>query len=1011
MIPLSVRSAYSFGRGVNSPADICRHARKLGYDRLALTDTDNLCGLMPFVAACHREGIRPVTGAEITDPRTPDRAFFLVKEAPGYENLCRLITRRHMHDGFDLKSDMAAFSKGLVVLAQSPGVLYAGVEAGMDVAAALPGKPLPGSHPLRAAARRTGTPLVAVPGSFFNHPEEFSIHRVLRAIDANTNTDRLGPGDIAPADAFLASPEAYQKRFAACSEAVRNTFAVAERLVFTRPEFGLVMPPWESDTAEAAASRLRAAAYQGARRRYGDISGAVSARLDHELDMISKMGFCGYFLIVADIVAHSPRTCGRGSGAASLVAYCLGITNVCPVRHNLYFERFLNSGRKDPPDIDVDFAWDERDAVIGAVLDKYRGRSAMVSSHVCFQTRMAVRETARVFGLTEQEIGRVTGKLPWGFSADAHGRNPAEQVAALPRMRGVDLSHPWPAILSVAARITGLPRHLSVHSGGVVITPGPIDAFVPLQRAPKGVTILQWDKDAVEDAGLVKIDLLGNRSLGVIRDAVADIRADGGAVDEASWTPEEDPPTQETIARGETMGCFYIESPAMRMLQQKAGVGDFEHLVIHSSIIRPAANDVIQEYIRRLHGGHWRAIHPLLESVLSETFGLMIFQEDVSRVAVAVAGFSHSDADGLRKVMSRKDRARRLGDYFERFERGARQRGLDPGQVEAVWRMIMSFNGYSFCKPHSASYAKISFEAAYLKTHFPAAFMAAVISNQGGFYTAFAYVSEARRMGITILPPDAGESRVRWKGQGRTLRVGLLSIKGLSSETMARMVRERETARFSGMVDFLDRVRPDEAEARALIHCGALDRFSGGKNHRGRLLWAYSAWRSRHARKNTTLSLFSGALPQAPSPGVAPPLPPDDPMQNLRREFAVLGFLCDCHPMALFAERLKSENTVKAVHLSRHAGRRVRFAGWLITGKTILTGKGDPMKFVTFEDETGLVESVLFPGAYHRFCHILEYGRPFLLSGMVRDNCLEVESIHEIKTIRAVPSVPPVGPW
>ena len=989
MIPLSVHSAYSFGWGASSPAAICRHARRLGYDRLALTDTDNLCGLMPFVAACDQEGIRPIIGAAVTDLETPARAVCLVKDRQGYENLCRLLTRRHMRPDFALTEGIVAFSKGLVVLTTNPALLYAGHEAGIDIAAALPRKPLPAGHGLRRAARHTGAPLVAVPGSFFNHPEEFSVHKVLRAIDRNTAVCRLTSGDTASPDAFLAGPEYYHRRFEVCPDAVCNTLAIGERLAFTRPDFGLVLPPWEADAPEAAAFRLRSAAYEGARGRYGDISDAVAARLEHELDMISKMGFCGYFLIVADIVAHSPRTCGRGSGAASLVAYCLGITNVCPVKYNLYFERFLNPGRTDPPDIDVDFAWDERDAVIAVVLEKYGGRAAMVSSHIGFQGRMAVREVARVSGLTEREIGRVTEKLPWGVAADAAERDWAGQVAALPRMRGVDLSPPWPSILSMAARITGLPRHLSVHSGGVVITPGPIDAFVPVQAAPKGVNILQWDKDAVADAGLVKIDLLGNRSLGVIRDAMADIREADTGIDEAAWVPEEDPPTRDTVARGETMGCFYIESPAMRLLQRKTGVGDFAHLVIHSSIIRPAANDVIQEYIRRLHGGGWQGIHPLVEDVLAETYGLMIFQEDVSRVAVAAAGFSHSDADGLRKVMSKKDRVRRLGDYFDRFGRGAAQRGLDHGQIERLWRMIMSFNGYSFCKPHSASYARISFEAAYLKTHFPAAFMAAVISNQGGFYTAFAYVSEAMRMGITIRPPDVAESRVRWKGAGRTMRVGLMAVKGLSSETMARIVKERENARFTDMIDFLDRIRPDGNEARALIHCGALDCFSRDKTHRGRLRWTFSEWQRRRDRKDTTLSLFADpAVPTLPSgrnisPETAPPLPPDDPMKNRRREFAVLGFLCDRHPMTLFADHLKGKNTVKAAHIGKYAGRRIRFAGWLITGKTILTGKGDPMRFVTFEDETGLVETVFFPGAYDRFCHLLEYGRPFLLSGKV----------------------------
>ncbi len=982
MIPLTVRSAYSLMWGTSGVNALCRHAKDLGYEHLAVTDTDNLYGLWPFLAACRRQGLRPIVGAEVTDRKSSARAVCLVKNSRGYSDLCRLITRRHTGDDFELKSALVELSGGLVVLTGCPDLLCAGHDAGIDICAALPRRPIPGTHPLRRAAACLGAPLVATPGSFFLNPEDFATHRVLRAIANNTALCRLTPGDMAPSDAFLAPPQTYHRRFAVCPEAIENTYAVAERLEFAGPDFGLVMPPYEFDTPARAVAHLRAAAYEGARKRYGELSEAVVKRLEHELAIISEMGFSGYFLIVADIVGQSPRTCGRGSGAASLVAYCLGITNVCPVKHNLYFERFLNPGRKDAPDIDVDFAWDERDDVIAAVLSKYAGRAALVANHVCFKPRMAVRETARVFGLTEREIGKVVD----GLSGFSHGDDDAglglqDRIAALPRMqKNIDFPEPWPEILGIAERLIGLPRYLSVHPGGVVITPEAIDAYVPVQNAPKGVAVVQWEKDAVEDAGLVKIDLLGNRSLGVIRDAVADIHENGIAFDERRWAPEDDEATRKALAAGNTMGCFYIESPAMRLLQQKAGVGDFGHLVIHSSIIRPAANEVIQEYLRRLHGGDWTPIHPLAADVLGETFGLMVYQEDVSRVAVGIAGFSHSEADGLRKVMAKKDRQHHLRDYFERFYAGARNRGVNDADIERIWRMIMSFSGYSFCKPHSASYARVSFQAAYLKTHFPAEFMAAVISNQGGFYSPFAYVSEARRLGVTIMPPDVEKSRTRWTGRKDFLRVGFLSIKDLSEATRNRIIKTRQKARFTSAPDFFERVAPDDAEARALIHCGALDCFHPHQ-HRPALLWQYSAWRKKRRRQAIEPALFAD-----PAPPAAPNLPEDDPTQRLRREFAVLGFLCDRHPMTLFEDRLQAVHTVKAADVPKHLGRRVRFAGWLITGKTVATKKGDPMQFVTFEDDTGLVETTFFPKAHRRFCRLLDYGRPFLLSGKVESN-------------------------
>ena len=361
---------------------------------------------------------------------------------------------------------------------------------------------------------------------------------------------------------------------------------------------------------------------------------------------------------------------------------------------------------------------------------------------------------AKVFGLTDREIGQVSRRLPWFWKAAGEDDDLLTRLKELPELGRIDFPEPWPEIIGLARRIIGLPRHISVHPGGIVITPCPIDEYVPVEPAPKGVPIIQWEKDAAETAGLVKIDLLGNRSLGVIRDAIANVRENGARFDENRWEPEDDPATQRTVAAGQTMGCFYIESPATRLLQQKSGVGDFEHLVIHSSIIRPAANDFIREYIRRLHGGPWEPIHPLLTDVLDETYGIMVYQEDVSKTAVAVAGFDHAEADGLRKILSKKDKAHRLADYRQRFLAGARARGVGDETIEEIWHMTMSFAGYSFCKPHSASYARVSFQAAYLKTHYPAEFMAAVISNQGGFYSTFAYVSEARRMGLAILPPD-----------------------------------------------------------------------------------------------------------------------------------------------------------------------------------------------------------------------------------------------------------------
>ncbi len=956
---------------------------------------------MPFLTLCEREGLSPIVGAELTGIDGRQRAVCLVETEQGYRNLCRLITRRHRDNGFDLEKAVISCATGLKVLTKDPDLLTAWHGAGIPTGAAMPRAPLPPNHRLCRTAKRLGVPVIATPGNFFTRPEEFRIHRLLRAIAKNTGLSRLSPGDVAPADAWLASPDTYRERFAICPEALGAAEQFAESLTFSGPTFGTVLPPWEDPSGRDTVECLRSATYRGARERYGtELSESIVERLEHELRVIGDMNFAGYFLIVRDIVNQSPRICGRGSAAASLVAYCLKITNVCPVKHNLYFERFLNPGRTDPPDIDIDFAWDERDHVLNSVLAQFEGHAAMVANHVCFQPRMAVRETATVYGLSDAEIGRITKRLPWHWRVAAYDSDFLTWFSQRPEAKALDFPKPWPEILHLAQQLIGIPRHLSVHPGGIVITPDPIDTYVPLENAPKGVPIIQWEKDGAEEAGLVKIDLLGNRSLGVIRDAVRNMQKNRRPFSEIHWEPEDDIFTQHTVAQGRTMGCFYIESPAMRLLQQKSGVGDFTHLVIHSSIIRPAANDFIQEYLRRLHGGPWDPIHPLLTDVLGETFGIMVYQEDVSRAAVAVAGFSHAEADRLRKVLSKKDREYQLRDFRTRFFSGARSRGVPEAKVTEIWHMMMSFDGYSFCKPHSASYARVSFQAAYLKTHYPAEFMAAVISNGGGFYSPFAYVSEARRLGLTVLPPDVYQSEPRWIGKDTTIRVGFLSIKGLSSATQTRIVSDRRKKPFHTLEAFFERIRPEDDEARALIRSGALDALCPDAD-RTAMMWELAHWQQSRSRSKQRGKRLGGLFPTPP-----PPLPVEPERDRLRREFSVLGFLCDRHPMSVYRPELSGIKTVRAIDLPNRIGKRVRLAAWIITGKVVHTKHGELMQFLTFEDETGILETVFFPKAYRRFCHMFDRERPYLLTGKVDRNwgalTLTVEHVEPLETFQEI---------
>jgi DNA polymerase-3 subunit alpha/error-prone DNA polymerase len=1000
VIALGLHSHFSLMQALPSPDALCRAARQAGYSALALTDCNNLYGLWPFLSACEEHGMTPIIGAE-AHTRT-QRLFCLVKDRTGYRNLCRLLTARHCDPDFDLADALNTCHQGLILLAADQGLLRHCREIGADAAAALTGGVDQRNSDLRRTARGLDLPAVAVQDSFFLAPEDFPAYRLLRAIDNNCSLCRLPASETVTAAAALPSAAAWADRFQLWPECVLAARQIAERCAFRTPYAGLVMPPWKQGDPDR---ELRRAAFAGARIRYGaELPAAVVSRLEHELAVIAAMNFSPYFLVVRDIVGPVARTCGRGSGAASLAAYCLHITNVCPIRHNLYFERFLNPGRTDPPDIDIDFAWDERDRLLASVLERFGRQAAMVANHVTLQPRMAIRETAKVFGVPGGEISRISKKLPWIWRAGAAEGGYLEQMQDLPQLRGVDFSGPWAEILRLAAGISGVPRHLSVHPGGVVITPDPVTDYVPVQRAAKGVPIIQWEKDGAEAAGLVKIDLLGNRSLGVIRDAVRQVKAGGHILEEQGWLPEDDPATRAAVAKGQTMGCFYIESPATRLLQQRARRGDFGHLVIHSSIIRPAANEFIREYLRRLHGGQWQPLHPLVAGVLDETYGIMVYQEDVSRVAVQF-GFSHADADRLRKIMSKKDKQRQLKDYQTQFFAAAAERGVSDEIAGRIWAMMMSFDGYSFCKPHSASYARVSFQAAYLKTHYPAEFMAAVISNQGGFYSTFAYVSEARRMGVTILPPDVNRSEVHWLGSGqgsrREIRVGLAAVAGTGSAVLTRIVEQRRLRPFATVFDFLGRVRPGEDEAEALIHAGALDGLQpGAAANRGLLVWLLALWKKSGRAA-------AGLFPLAPTP---PSLPPEDKRQRLRNEYRALGFLCNQHPITLFAEQRRRAGALTARQLlslpaaAVQERRRFSFLGWLIAGKIVGTKKGDPMEFLSFEDETGLLECTLFPKVYEQSCHLLAIRGPLLLEGsMDEDFGARTFTVEHVCSVRRSP--------
>jgi error-prone DNA polymerase len=748
--------------------------------------------------------------------------------------------------------------------------------------------------------------------------------------------------------------------------------------------------------------------------------------------IIRKKNFAHYFLVVADITKKARRSCGRGSAAASIVSYALGITHVDPIQHNLFFERFLNLGRMDPPDIDVDFAWDERDDIIDYVFAKYGNRrAAMVANHNTFGGRAAIREVAKVFGLTDQEIGQVTNKVGFGW----HLGRIWKELPRHPKMRGIQFKKPWDEILATAVQLEAHFNHLSTHCGGLVVVPDEICRYCPVEISASGLQVLQWEKDSVEDAGLVKIDILGNRSLAVIRDALDLVEKNTGRrIDYAQLNPIDDPQTVKIFYEGNTFGVFYFESPATRQTLKKVSSGftfeqylKLDHFLLNvvvTSIIRPASNQSIHTWVSRLHGEPWEPPHPLLKPALEETLGVMVFQEQLSQAAIHLAGFDPGEADTLRKVVSKKHKRKKLRDFYRRFVQGAQKRGVSPEVIDAVWAMIMGFEGYSFCKPHSASYTLVAYKSAFLRAHYPAQFMASVISNGGGYYSTFGYLSEARRMGLKILPPDINESEIKYTGKGTEVRVGLMQLMDLSQEAKEAIIHERsKNGPFSSVQNFMNRTGSSVhlQDVRILIKAGCFDSIAHTAT-RPALMWQalrffdvslpfsfqlfepeQSSILPRPCAKSppssppfTTPSFSSPPFIKGGSGGISPctspaasqhsdlPSPESYPKHlMLKHEMETLGFLLSIHPLDRYKDMLESLNYVKARDLHAHVGKRVTTVGWQITGKTVHTIHGETMKFISFEDQTGTYETVLFPKVYNQCCHMLNGSRPYILKGKV----------------------------
>ena len=977
---LTAHSAYSLLEGLPLPAELAQAAKASGMSALGLTDHRTLTGAIEFIHACRDAEIQPVLGLEID--LEMGRLPLLATSLEGWSNLCRLSSALALQENPESPCSLdllAKYSGALIALADdetSLGTLKEIFPKRLYVSLIDPARGLPRTK----LAGQFGLPVVAAHSVFYLTTEQAALQRTLAAIRQIQPLAKLPPKAIAPPGAYFTSANEMELRFKHFPRAIQATQEIAERCRFDLPLGIPHMPVVPTPPGQTMADVLRERADAGAVKLYGEITPEIRARLDHELAVITRMGFEPIFLIVEELLNFARQTgvpySSRGSAASSLVAHCLGITSPDPLRLNLYFERFLNPARTTPPDIDTDLCSNRRESVIQHVFDQYGAeRVAMVATINRFRPRSALGDVAKAHGLEPAKVREMVNRLPYSFWArfeerDAEGK----EISPFADLRAAYPAHTL--IFDEAEALLKLPRHLSVHPGGVIVAPGQLTDLVPVTRSgSKGVVITQFDLEAIEALGLVKIDLLGIRGLTVVGD-VAEFIQQGQPEKYATRlsvldsTPREDIATSDRLETGQTIGCFQIESPGMRATLREIHARTEDDLMAALALYRPGplSGGLKDAFVRRYQGKEpVEHIHPALAPLLGETFGVILYQEQVLRIAHELAGFSLAEADLLRRAMSHFDPGKRMQELQRKFvEQSQARSGVPIETGERIWEMMAAFAGYGFPKAHAASYAQIGWRSAWCKTHFPAEFMAAVLANWGGYYSQRVYLSEARRMGLTVRPPHvnhAGSNFVVREVEGqKVLFMGLDQVKDLTHRTIENIQRGRP---FSSLEDFLSRVDPRPQEAESLAKVGALEELGKIPAILKRL---ESGWKAGQ------MSLFAWN-----ESGV------DDWTleQKVAAQQELLGISLEAHPLELLIDKITTARAVSTLDAAERIGQRVTVAGVRQTSHRSKTAKGEPMLFLTLEDLSGMLDVVFFPNAYRQAKDIVSSGKPFLVSGIM----------------------------
>ncbi len=985
-VELHCHSCFSLLDGAATPEALLEQALALDMPALALTDHNGLYAAIRFYLAAKERGLAPLVGAELTlqgDESFPadSHLLLLAENKRGYRNLCWLISRAQLQGSKGRPrlslQQMAGRTAGLIALT--------GCRRGRVAASLLAGDPrralaclqalkaLFGPQgvyvelqqhlhageaalveQLAALARATRLPMVATNNAHYARREGSRLQDVLVAIRHNLPLPDCRPYLYSNSEYYLKSPSEMASLFAAYPEALANTLEVAARCQIKDLHFRdeIVCPPsvatdCSADDALAQLCRTRLPPTQ-----------AAEQQLRHELQVIRQTGLASYFLLVWDIVRFARergiQVRGRGSAANSFVAYLLGITGVDPLRHNLLFERFLSAEARVMPDIDLDFCSRRREEVIQYVYERYgESHVGMVCNYITYCARSAIRDVGKALGLPPEAIGWLANNQEvWG----------GEDWD--PQPLGLALST-WAQFRALCAAIQGFPRHLGIHVGGMCITRSPLDEVVPLERATMpGRVVIQWDKDNAEDAGLIKLDLLSLRTLSAIDECLGAIKETHGQVVDLDRLPLDDPLVYQQLEKADTIGAFQVESRAQQQALVKVRPRNLADLAVEVALIRPGPlqGGMVHPYIRRRQGlepVHYD--HPLLEPVLKETLGVVVFQEQCIRIAMVMGGFSAGEADMLRRAMSRHRSGEEMARFRARFVEGALARGVPVAVAEEVFGKLAGFSSYGFCKSHAVAFAKTAYDTLWLRAHYPAEYYCAVLNNEPmGFYAPRVIIGDARRHGVRVMPVRVNRSLAPCTVEGGAIRLGFRYIDGLGEAGAQRLVEARPQGGYRDLVDVCRRTRLARRLLENLILAGGMDEWGG----RRALIWELGRLH------------YEEDLPWTSVPDDIA-LEPMTYGEELAAEYSVTGVSAQGHLLELYRERLSRVGVRGSGELKdAMAGERVRVAGMVAVRQRPPTAKG--FAFVTLEDEAGLINLILTPDVADRYRRVLD--EPLLLA-------------------------------